>query len=170
MRSAFPVRQSPASVPSSSRQDGHGKGYLASFSEGVFATILATPCTAPFLGSALGFAFAQPAGGILLIFATRGIRDGVAVSSPHRTSGLAEVYAAPGRMDGDRKAVHGLPDDGHVALAPVHPRQTARDGGRDLERSVPSLRSLLPHGLIGRFATLSASRRTGLSSSGRSLP
>lgn len=51
-----------------SRQDGHGKGYLASFSEGVFATILATPCTAPFLGSALGFAFAQPAGGILLIF------------------------------------------------------------------------------------------------------
>jgi thiol:disulfide interchange protein len=52
-----------------SRQDGRGKGYLASFSEGVFATILATPCTAPFLGSALGFAFAQPAGGILLIFA-----------------------------------------------------------------------------------------------------
>jgi thiol:disulfide interchange protein/DsbC/DsbD-like thiol-disulfide interchange protein len=50
------------------RQEGKGGGYLASFSEGVFATILATPCTAPFLGSALGFAFAQPAGGILLIF------------------------------------------------------------------------------------------------------
>ena len=46
-----------------------GKGYAASFAEGVFATILATPCTAPFLGSALGFAFAQPAGIILLIFA-----------------------------------------------------------------------------------------------------
>lgn len=50
------------------RQEGHGKGYLASFSEGVFATILATPCTAPFLGSALGFAFSQPAGSILVIF------------------------------------------------------------------------------------------------------
>lgn len=50
------------------KQGGQGKGYAASFSEGVFATILATPCTAPFLGSALGFAFAQPAGGILLIF------------------------------------------------------------------------------------------------------
>jgi len=47
-----------------------GSGYLVSFSEGVFATILATPCTAPFLGSALGFAFAQPAGTILLIFAS----------------------------------------------------------------------------------------------------
>ena len=53
-----------------SRQDGGGKGYTASFFEGVFATILATPCTAPFLGSALGFAFAQPAAVILLIFST----------------------------------------------------------------------------------------------------
>lgn len=45
------------------------KGFLAPFAEGVFATILATPCTAPILGTALGFAFAQPAGIILLIFA-----------------------------------------------------------------------------------------------------
>lgn len=52
------------------KQEGNGKGYTASFSEGVFATILATPCTAPFLGSALGFAFSQPPGIILLIFAS----------------------------------------------------------------------------------------------------
>jgi thiol:disulfide interchange protein DsbD len=45
-----------------------GSGYSASFGEGVFATVLATPCTAPFLGSALGFAFAQPWWVILLIF------------------------------------------------------------------------------------------------------
>ncbi len=45
-----------------------GKEYAASFFEGVFATILATPCTAPFLGTALGFAFTQPAWVILLIF------------------------------------------------------------------------------------------------------
>lgn len=45
-------------------------GYLASFSEGVFATILATPCTAPFLGSAMGFAFSQPAYIVLLLFAS----------------------------------------------------------------------------------------------------
>jgi thiol:disulfide interchange protein DsbD len=47
-----------------------GKGYAASFTEGIFATILATPCTAPFLGAALGFAFSQPAPIILLVFAT----------------------------------------------------------------------------------------------------
>ncbi len=41
------------------------KDDLGSFFQGVFATILATPCTAPFLGTALGFAFTQSA---LIIF------------------------------------------------------------------------------------------------------
>lgn len=44
-------------------------GYGGSFAEGIFATILATPCTAPVLGTALGFAFSQTAPVILLIFA-----------------------------------------------------------------------------------------------------
>ena len=35
------------------------EGDAGSFFHGVFATVLATPCTAPFLGTALGFAFAQ---------------------------------------------------------------------------------------------------------------
>jgi thiol:disulfide interchange protein DsbD len=47
-----------------------GNGYRASFLEGVFATILATPCTAPFLGTALGFAFAESWWIIFLVFAT----------------------------------------------------------------------------------------------------
>jgi len=44
------------------------EGYAGSFFQGVFATILATPCTAPYLGTALGFAFAQSAAIILLMF------------------------------------------------------------------------------------------------------
>jgi len=47
-----------------------GNGYTSSFAEGVFATILATPCTAPFLGTALGFAFSQHPLMIILIFAS----------------------------------------------------------------------------------------------------
>jgi thiol:disulfide interchange protein len=47
-------------------------GPAGAFFNGVLATILATPCTAPFLGAALGFAFAQTAGIILLIFLTAG--------------------------------------------------------------------------------------------------
>ena len=41
-------------LASSDRKDN-----LGSFFQGVFATVLATPCTAPFLGTALGFAFTQ---------------------------------------------------------------------------------------------------------------
>ncbi len=41
---------------------------LGSFFQGVFATVLATPCTAPFLGTALGFAFTQSAAIILAMF------------------------------------------------------------------------------------------------------
>ena len=44
------------------------KDNLGSFFQGVFATVLATPCTAPFLGTALGFAFTQSPGVILSMF------------------------------------------------------------------------------------------------------
>jgi thiol:disulfide interchange protein DsbD len=47
-------------------------GPSGAFFHGVLATILATPCTAPFLGVALGFAFAQSAPIIVLIFLTVG--------------------------------------------------------------------------------------------------
>jgi len=48
-------------------------GAAGAFFNGVLATILATPCTAPFLGAALGFAFAQSAPVIVLIFLTVGL-------------------------------------------------------------------------------------------------
>src|SRR5438874_7154734 len=44
------------------------KDLLGSFFQGVFATVLATPCTAPFLGTALGFAFTQSPVIILAMF------------------------------------------------------------------------------------------------------
>jgi thiol:disulfide interchange protein/DsbC/DsbD-like thiol-disulfide interchange protein len=48
------------------------KGITGSFANGILATILATPCTAPFLGTALGFAFSQPALTTLAIFSVTG--------------------------------------------------------------------------------------------------
>jgi thiol:disulfide interchange protein/DsbC/DsbD-like thiol-disulfide interchange protein len=45
-----------------------GEGDAGSFFQGVFATVLATPCTAPFLGTALGFAFTQSGWTILIMF------------------------------------------------------------------------------------------------------
>jgi thiol:disulfide interchange protein/DsbC/DsbD-like thiol-disulfide interchange protein len=44
------------------------EGDAGSFFQGVFATVLATPCTAPFLGTALGFAFTQSGWMILVMF------------------------------------------------------------------------------------------------------
>jgi thiol:disulfide interchange protein len=50
-----------------------GHGYAGAFFQGAFATILATPCTAPFLGTASAFAFTQPAWATFLIFFSIGI-------------------------------------------------------------------------------------------------
>lgn len=48
-------------------------GTAGAFFNGVFTTVLATPCTAPFLGVALGFAFSQPPLVLILMFLTAGL-------------------------------------------------------------------------------------------------
>lgn len=45
-----------------------GKNYSGSFITGIFAVLVATPCTAPFMGAALGFAFTQTPFVIFIIF------------------------------------------------------------------------------------------------------
>jgi thiol:disulfide interchange protein DsbD len=47
-------------------------GYSGSFFTGVLATVVASPCTAPFMGAALGFAVTQPAPIALSVFAALG--------------------------------------------------------------------------------------------------
>lgn len=49
------------------------KGYLGSFFNGIIAVLLATPCTAPLLGTALGFAFSQSPAVIFGMFILVGI-------------------------------------------------------------------------------------------------
>lgn len=49
-----------------------GEGLRGSFFSGVLATVLATPCTAPFMGTALGAAITMPAIVALLVFAVLG--------------------------------------------------------------------------------------------------
>jgi thiol:disulfide interchange protein DsbD len=60
-------------------------GASGAFFNGVLMTLLATPCTAPFLAPALGFAFAQPAAVVVLFFLTIG-------------AGLALPYVALSRQ------------------------------------------------------------------------
>ena len=48
-------------------------GSRGSFFTGVLAVVVASPCTAPFMGSALGFALTQPPVSALMIFAALGV-------------------------------------------------------------------------------------------------
>jgi suppressor for copper-sensitivity B len=52
---------------------GYHETLAAHFMSGFFATLLATPCSAPFLGTAMGFALSQSAPIILLIFGCVGL-------------------------------------------------------------------------------------------------
>ncbi len=49
------------------------EGFPGAFFNGVLATILATPCTAPFLGAALAFAFTKPPLITMLVFLSAGL-------------------------------------------------------------------------------------------------
>lgn len=72
------------------------KGYAGSFASGTLATIVATPCTAPFMGSALGFALAQPAYVALLIFTSLGLGMALPYLVLSLTPGLLRYVPKPG--------------------------------------------------------------------------
>ena len=48
-------------------------GLAGSFFTGVLATVVATPCTAPFMGAAMGYALAQPAPALMAVFLSLGL-------------------------------------------------------------------------------------------------
>jgi thiol:disulfide interchange protein DsbD len=48
-------------------------GYVGSFAAGALATVAATPCTAPFMGAAVGFAVTQPWPAALVVFEALGL-------------------------------------------------------------------------------------------------
>ena len=85
------------------------EGYMGAFFNGVLATILATPCTAPFLATALGFAFAQPPAWIVLFFVT--IAAGLAFPYVLLSwnPALMKYLPKPGPWMGRFKVVMGFP-------------------------------------------------------------
>ena len=71
------VIEAPRSSMNGASAAGARGGYIGSFLTGIFAVLVATPCTAPFLGAALGFAFSQPPLVIFAIFSVTGIGLGL---------------------------------------------------------------------------------------------
>jgi thiol:disulfide interchange protein/DsbC/DsbD-like thiol-disulfide interchange protein len=136
-----------------------GNSYGASFGEGVFATVLATPCTAPFLGSALGFAFAQPWWIILLIFTC--VAVGMAVPYVVLTARPAWIKYLPkpgAWMVSAQQLMGFLMMATLLWLLYVLGKQLGMEGV--IWTGAFLLSVGLGCWLIGKFATLTASRRT----------
>lgn len=71
-------------------------GLGGSFFTGVLAVVVASPCTAPFMGVALGFALTQPAAVSLLVFLTLGLGLALPFLLLGFVPGLAESLPRPG--------------------------------------------------------------------------
>jgi len=63
----------PQAVSDRAVRASDGRGLLAQFGQGAFAALLATPCSAPFVGTAVGFALGRGPVEILAIFAALGL-------------------------------------------------------------------------------------------------
>jgi thiol:disulfide interchange protein DsbD len=71
--SMFGVFEIGTSLTGIGSADASRKAWTGSFMSGVLATIIATPCTAPFMGAALGYALTQPAWSSMLVFTFLGL-------------------------------------------------------------------------------------------------
>jgi thiol:disulfide interchange protein len=67
-----------------SAASGHREGLIGAFSTGVFATLLATPCTGPFMGTTLAWSLKQEA---LIVFLVWGVM-GLGMAFPYLIIGV----------------------------------------------------------------------------------
>jgi thiol:disulfide interchange protein len=75
---------------------GPREGAAGHFVSGLFATLMATPCSAPFLGTAIGFALAQETPVILAIFTAVGIGMSLPYLLLAAAPGTARFLPRPG--------------------------------------------------------------------------
>jgi len=63
----------PGAVAAVGHEGSKREGLTGHFLQGIFATLLATPCSAPFLGTAIGFALSRGSVEIISVFAMLGL-------------------------------------------------------------------------------------------------
>ena len=78
------------------QQLAQGHGDRAAFFTGVLACLVASPCTAPFMGVALGVALTLPLAGALAIFAALGLGLALPILALGWVPGLAPLLPRPG--------------------------------------------------------------------------
>jgi thiol:disulfide interchange protein/DsbC/DsbD-like thiol-disulfide interchange protein len=88
------------------RGQEQGESWLGSAGTGVLAVIVATPCTAPFMGGALGYALSAPAISGLLVFAMLGLGLAFPYIALSLWPGLGRLLPRPGAwMERFKKAL-----------------------------------------------------------------
>jgi thiol:disulfide interchange protein DsbD len=103
-------------------------GLGTSFGSGALATVVATPCTAPFMGSALGFTLGQSWWATLLVFTALGVGMAVPYVVLARSPRLLRALPRPGRWMETLKQAMGFPMLATVVfLVWVFGRQTGVD-------------------------------------------
>ncbi|NQV54834.1 MAG: thioredoxin family protein [Rhodospirillales bacterium] len=89
-------------------RDPNHQSFSGNFATGAFATILATPCSAPFLGTAIGFALAGSIFDIYAVFAALGLGMALPFILIALAPGLASKFPKPGRWMIRLKQILGL--------------------------------------------------------------
>src|SRR3989338_66930 len=92
----FEVRL-PAYIADWGEHSSHMHGLGGHFLQGALATLLATPCSAPFLGTAIGFALSRGASEIAAVFAALGLGLALPYLAVAAFPGLATRLPRPGR-------------------------------------------------------------------------
>ncbi len=87
----------PASLQNWLSSKEAGTGYRADFLTGLFGAILATPCSAPLLGTAIAFALAGRAIDILVVFTSLGLGLAAPYLLVAAVPGLVNFLPKPGR-------------------------------------------------------------------------
>ncbi len=91
---AFEFGSSVAGVGDGLARSG---GRLGAFMTGVLAVVVATPCTAPFMGAAMGYAVTQPPATALSIFIALALGFALPVVALSFAPGLLRLLPKPGR-------------------------------------------------------------------------
>jgi thiol:disulfide interchange protein len=87
---------------------GPREGLAGHYASGLFASLMATPCSAPFLGTAIGFALAQKAPLILAIFTAVGVGMALPYLLLAVAPGTARLLPKPGAWMENVRGVMGF--------------------------------------------------------------
>lgn len=87
----------PSPLQSRLSNVGGGSGHVADFATGFFGAVLATPCSAPFLGTAVAFALAGRGVDIAIVFTALGAGLALPYLLAALFPGLVSIFPKPGR-------------------------------------------------------------------------